>query len=233
MLKDSDRPFFAYYPMILTHDPFFPTPDTVESDDQKFGASNQERNYESNIEYVDKIISKILTELENKKILHNTAIIITADNGTLKRGKGKVQEIGVREPLIVSWPDQISNGGVRRELVDFSDIFPTLMDMAKASIPSDYIHDGRSFLPLLQGGSYSEREFVFSYLDVRQLARDKRWLMEGDGRFFDCGENRDPRGYKLYREVTNSTEAEVLEAKKRFEVYLSEKPKPTWPRKKK
>ena len=233
MLKDSDKPFFTYYPMILTHDPFFPSPDTVESDDQKSGASNQGRHFKSNIEYLDKIISSILTHLDKKELLHNTAIIITGDNGTLGRGKGATKEIGVREPLIVSWPDQISNGGVRRELVDFSDIFPTLMDMAKARIPSDYIHDGRSFLPLLQGGSYNEREFIFSYKDDHQLVRDKRWLLEGDGRFFDCGDNRDPRGYKLYGEVTDSTEPEVMKAKKRFEMYLSDKPKGAWNRVKK
>jgi arylsulfatase A len=233
MLKDSGKPFFAYYPMVLTHDPFFATPDTIEPDDAKATYSDQEVNFKSNVEYVDKTISKMLTQLEENELLNNTAVIITGDNGTLGRGKGRTQEIGVWEPLIVSWPSQISNGGVRRELVDFSDIFPTLMDMAKASIPSDYVYDGRSFLPLLQGGSYNEREYIFSYKDDRQLVRDKRWLMEGDGRFFDCGENRNPRGYKLYREVSNSTEPEILEAKRRFEVYLSDKPKGAWNRVKK
>ncbi len=224
--RESDKPFFAYYPMILTHDPFYPTPDTVEGDEGKLGPTDMKRNFKSNMEYMDKMVGKIIDALKESGQLENTAIIITTDNGTVTRGKGVSKEIGVYVPLIVYWPGVIENKGVRRELADFSDIFPTLMDIADVEIPEDYVYDGRSFLPLLTGEAYEEREFIFSYLGKDRLVRDKRWLLEGDGRFFDCGENRNPRDYKGYKDVTDSKDPEVLAAMARFEMFLKDKPAP-------
>lgn len=224
--QDSEQPFLAYYPMVLTHDPFFPSPLTIESPDEKFGASNQKRNFKSNVEYMDHNIGRILASLEKLGLRENTAVIITADNGTLHRGKGAAKEIGVREPLIVHWPGHVEKQGVKRELIDFSDIFPTVLDMAGVDIPEDYVHGGHSFLPLLMNEPYEEREFIFSYLDTRRLVRDKRWLLEGDGRFFDCGDSRNPRGYKEYKEVSHSDDPEVKAAMERFVSFLEDKPSP-------
>ena len=226
MTRESEKPFLAYYPMVLTHDPFFPTPVTVRSNEEKSGASDMDRNFKANVEYMDRCIGRMLDALDKNGLRKNTVVIVTADNGTLRRGKGAAKEIGVWEPLIVHWPGKIKDLGVKPELIDFSDIFPTLADIAGITVPEDYYQDGRSFLPLLLGHTYVEREFVFSYLDTRRLVRDKRWLLEGDGRFFDCGENRNPRGYREYIDVTQSNDPEVLNAKKRFMKFLEDKPAP-------
>lgn len=226
MLQESEQPFLVYYPMVLTHDPFFPTPLTIKSPEEKFGASKQERNFKSNVEYMDYCIGRILASLEEQGLSENTAVIFTADNGTLRRGKGAAKEIGVREPLIVHWPGHVEKQGVKRELIDFSDIFPTLLDIADVEIPEGYVFDGYSFLPLLENEAYEEREYIFSYLDIRRLVRDKRWLLEGDGRFFDCGESRNPRGYKEYKDVTDSDDPEVKAAMERFATFLVDKPSP-------
>lgn len=227
MITESDDPFMVYFPMVLTHDPFFPTPHTVQSDEEKYGNSQMERNFKANAEYMDYSIGRILKSLEEHGLRENTAVIITADNGTCcGRGKGTATEVGVREPLIVHWPGKVEKQGIRRELVEFSDIFPTLMDIAGISIPDDYVYDGRSFLPLLTGEPYEEREYIFSYLDTRRLVRDERWLLEGDGRFYDCGENRNPRGYAEYTEVTDSDDPDVLAAQERFMKFLEDKPAP-------
>lgn len=226
MTAASDRPFLAYYPMVMTHDPFFPSPATVTSDDEKSGASNMARNFKANVEYMDRCIGRLVEALEEKDLLENTAVLVTSDNGTLNRGKGRAQEIGVRAPMIVYWPGVVKAKGPKRELIDFSDIFPTVMDIAGVQIPEDYMYDGYSFFPLLRGRKYSEREYIFSYLDTRRLVRDRRWLLEGDGRFFDCGESRDPRDYATYSEVTHSDDPEVIDAKRRFLMFLMDKPAP-------
>lgn len=50
--------------------------------------------------------------------------------------------------------------------------------------------------------------------------RDRPWLLEGDGRFFGCGDSRD------HRDVTHSTDPKVLAARKRFERILQSLPRP-------
>ena len=63
------------------------------------------------------------------------------------------------------------------------------------------------------------------------MLRDKRWLLEAvdevygcpKGRFNDCGNNRNGRGYK---EVPDSKEPEVIATRARFEKILAKLPAP-------
>jgi arylsulfatase A len=117
---------------------------------------------------------------------------------------------------------------VSDELVDLSDILPTLVDFAGAKLPKGHIIDGQSFAPLLRGRKGPTREWIYSYLGDRQILRTKRWLLEDNGpgnpgHFFDCGNSQDGTGYK---DVTDSTTQEVLMAKKRFREILADKPLP-------
>jgi hypothetical protein len=87
--------------------------------------------------------------------------------------------------------------------------------------------DGKSLTKTLRGENVEHREWVFSYLGRGRILRDKRWLLEdeGDGtvRFFDCGDSRDGTGY---RNVSDSTDAEVAAARKRLETVLKDLPGP-------
>ncbi|HIJ54016.1 MAG TPA: hypothetical protein HPP66_12830, partial [Planctomycetes bacterium] len=133
-----------------------------------------------------------------------------------------------RVPMIVNCPGVVKRLGASDELLDLSDILPTLADFAGAKLPRGQIIDGQSFGPLLRGEKGPRREWVYSYLGDRQILRTKRWLLEDNGpehpgRFFDCGDSRDGTGYK---DVTDSTAPEVLTARKRFKEILADKPLP-------
>jgi len=224
--RHRDTPFFVYYPMCLTHGPFYVTPDTVKSEDGKF--KNLRQNFKANVEYVDKLIGRIINALESTGLRENTVVFFTGDNGTGGQGKGQTTELGARVPMIVNCPGVVKRLGISGELVDLSDILPTLADFAKAKLPKNHIIDGQSFAPLLLGRKGPAREWIYSYLGDRQILRTKRWLLEDNGpdnpgRFFDCGNSRDGTGYK---DVTDSTAPEVLKAKKRFKEILADKPLP-------
>jgi arylsulfatase A len=218
----QDDPFLVYYPMVLTHDPFFPTPATLKEDNEKW-VDNKDKNYRSNVEYMDHCLGRIVKTLDDLKLRENTVIIFTTDNGTSGCCKGKAIELGCRVPLVVNCPGTVLELGPRHELIDFTDILPTMAELAGTTVPEYYVHDGRSFAPLLLGDPYQEREWIFSYLDYRRLLRDKRWLLEGDGRFYDCGDSRDG---SRYRDVTGSDDPEVVAALNRFQRILQELPAP-------
>jgi len=222
--RHRDGPFFVYYPMCLTHGPFYVTPDTVKSEEQKF--KNFRTNFKSNVEYVDKLVGRIVQALESMGLRDNTVVFFTGDNGTGGQGKGQYTELGARVPMIVNCPGVVKPSKPSDELVDLSDIVPTLADFAGAKPPSGI--DGQSFAPLLRGEKGPAREWIYSYLADRQILRTKRWLLEDNGpghpgRFFDCGNSRDGIGYK---DVTDSTDPEVLAAKKHFKDILADKPLP-------
>jgi hypothetical protein len=58
---------------------------------------------------------------------------------------------------------------------------------------------------------------------THRFLRDKRWLLDGEGSFFDCGAIRDSVGY---RDVTQSSDPEVRAARKRFDQLLAKLPGP-------
>ena len=212
--------------MCLTHGPFYVTPETVESEDGKF--KNLRKNFKANVEYLDKLIGRIVEALEVAGLRENTVVFFTGDNGTGGQGKGQPTELGARVPMIVNCPGLVKRLGASDELVDLSDILPTLADFAGAEPPKGKVIDGRSFASLLQGEKGPTREWIYSYLGDRQILRTKRWLLENNGpdhpgRFFDCGNSRDGTAYK---DVTDSTKPEVLAAKKRFRGILADKPLP-------
>ncbi len=227
--RHKDGPFFLYYPMALTHAPYYSTPTTDPDETEKFRHSADK--FQENVEYLDKLIGRIVAALEEMGLRENTVIFFTGDNGTGGQGKGQPTELGARVPMIVNGPGLVKPIGRSDELVDLSDVMPTLAELAGAELPRDRPIDGRSFAFLLRGEPGEPREWIFSYLGDRRILRTKRWLLEDNsphhyGRLYDCGTRRDGTGY---REVTDSTDPEVLAIKGQFEVILTTKAVPMLP----
>lgn len=174
MQKDRDQPFFAYYPMVLTHPPLVNTPD--ESADTPIG------KHKAMVRYTDKILGELVAALETVGKRENTVIIWTTDNGTSRGlvgrykgqavdgGKSKTIEAGIASPFIVSWPAKIEANQSTQALVDFTDLFPTFLDLAGADVPKnlqinevEYPLDGHSFKPLLLDPQHTEgRPWILS-----------------------------------------------------------------------
>jgi arylsulfatase A len=226
MRRNKETPFCAYYSMCLTHAPWLPTPDSTRSPADR--TQKSKANFQANVEYVDKLVGRLVDALDELGLREQTIVIFTGDNGTGGDGKGQTTELGARVPLIVNCPSRVPETGARRELVDFSDVLPTLAALTGAKVPDDRPIDGRSFAHLLQGKDGPTRDWIFSYLGERRMLRDKRWLLEDNslanpGRLYDCGESRNGKGY---RDVTDSQDAEVLAARARFEKILVDLPAP-------
>ncbi len=224
--RHEDEPFFIYYPMALTHVPYYSTPASNPSEVEKFRHAGGK--FKENVEYMDALVGRIVEGLERLGLRENTVIFFTGDNGTGGQGKGQTTELGARVPMIVNCPGLVRPLGLRGELVDLSDVLPTLAELAGAEVPKDRPIDGRSFAPLLVGKPYEPREWIYGYLGGKRVVRTQRWLLEDNspdefGRLYDCGTSRDGTGY---REVTDSTDPEVLAAKRRMLEILADKPVP-------
>jgi len=224
--RHKDQPFFIYYPMCLTHGPHLPTPDSLRPGAAKF--KHLKENFAADVAYTDKLVGRIVKALEELDLRDNTVVFFTGDNGTGGAGKGQPTERGARVPMIVNCPGIVKPTGLSEELVDLSDVLPTLAELAGARLPDDHVIDGHSFAPLLRGEPYSSRQWIYSYLGDRRVVRTKRWLLEDNspshyGRLYDCGTSRDGTGY---REVTDSQDPQVAAAKKLVEGILADKPVP-------
>lgn len=168
---DANKPFFAYYPMILCHKPFQPTPDDAAF--REWDPANSDQSfYPSMVKYMDKIAGQILKKVNHLNISDNTIIIFTSDNGTphyfyslfngelIRGGKGKTNIYGTHVPLFVYWQGR-TRRGIDSSLIDFSDFLPTLCDIADGSTKGFGELDGVSFYHNILGDLGKNREWSF------------------------------------------------------------------------
>ncbi len=198
MERNKDNPFFLYYPMILVHSPFVPTPDSKEWQDENQRLKDEDRYFKDMVEYTDKIIHKLTVKIDELGLTENTIFIFTADNGThyklttqtvdgpFRGGKGTMPDAGTHVPMIVYNPSMIPEPFEYNELFEFSDFLPSFLEMAGIPIPDEV--DGRSFYPLFSGKEQPQRETVFVHYDPLKAGGPERWY----GRFVRNIE------YKLY-----------------------------------
>ena len=186
---NKDKPFFLYYSMVHVHSLIQRTPDS------KLGSDL----YSDNIAYMDKLVGKLLSTLDDLKLRENTLIVFMGDNGTAsiysERGsiggkalsgkKGSMLECGSLVPTIANWPGVIEAGKVNDLLIDSSDILPTFADLAEAKLPTKNVIDGRSFLPQLLGKKGNPREWIFIELGNKWYVRDAKWKLNREGELFD------------------------------------------------
>lgn len=203
--RHHDQPFFLYYPMILTHDPFQPTPNSANWDPKAVGeqVKRNTKNFADMVAFMDQMIGRLDRHLEALGIRDQTLLLFLGDNGTHKSitsrfrstdyqgGKGSTTRRGTHVPLIANWPSVIRQGRVCSDLISSTDFLPTLCAAAGVQAPQDI--DGVSFLPQLRGEPGTPRDWLYTWysprqrrdLNVLECAFDHHFKLYRDGRFFD------------------------------------------------
>jgi len=197
--RHREGPFFFYLAEHLVHGPILRTPDSKAD-------APPHQLYDDNIAYLDKTVGKVVAELDKLGLREKTVILFSTDNGTSQVGyqpqhdpamttgkiggravngrKGQLLEGGSRVPLIASWKGTLPAGGVRSDLIDFSDLLPTFADLAGAKLPEGVKFDGQSFAPQLRGQPGKPREWIFVQLGAGWYARNEGWKLSEKGELF-------------------------------------------------
>lgn len=207
--RHQDEPFFLYYPTVLTHDPWFETPDP---DRPGVAASRLPAGMASQARYVQVHINDMIKRLKDLGLYENTVIFLTADNATLRYGKGSASEIGVRVPLIVLG-GLVKARGRTSALVDYADMLPTIIDIAGVDPSTVEGLDGQSFKPALDDQpGFTGKPYIFSYLDAERTVRTRDYMMDGAGGIWRCSSTGNPQDHQLLpnNEDTAAIRAELL-----------------------
>ena len=233
--EKSDKPWFVYMPMNLPH--WVRNPDNPEKwgppwvpelDEnwQKTGKLVQ-NDFTACVRYIDYKLGGFLEHLKKTGQLNNTIVMYAGDNGTNLYGKSKPDtEKGPRVPFVVYAPGYLEATGACPELVDLTDVIPTCVELAGGKLPKDDVFDGHSFAPLLLGKPFEGREWIFSQWYGCRWLRTKQWLIDGRGRFYDCGANRNEWVKGAYKDVTESSDERVIAVRKNLERILGKLPAP-------
>jgi len=219
--KHRDQPFYIYYSLSHVHAEILPTPDS---------APDSRDIYADNVTYMDKLVGRLIAELDRLKLREKTLVVFFGDNGTanpradratiggrrLAGAKGSMLEGGGLEPLIVSWPGVVPAGRVNTDFVDASDFFPTFAELAGAKLPEKTILDGRSFVPQLRGEKGRPRDWAFNQLARMWYVREAGWKLNQAGELFDMSDA--PFAEKLV--PADSKDPAAIAARKRLQPVL-------------
>ena len=189
----SGKPFLGLLAVQIPHAPFkeitsLPDWDKAYADDPHFaGLADQTRQWAAMVTRIDAHFGNILAALEDPNndgnrsdsIADNTLVVFQSDNGGpggqnniqldanggLRGNKGKIQEGGIRVPLVMRWRAKINTESALKagtnsdRVVDVTDLLPTFCELAGAPIPLGI--DGVSIAPTLLGtGHQRNREFI-------------------------------------------------------------------------
>ncbi len=229
--RANPKPFFLYYPMGLVHAPFMPTPLNP-----KAGEKDGQENFKFMVEYCDNEVGQLMKKLEELGLRENTLVIFAGDNGldfrlhakfnghVVPGQKGQTGDRGSWVPLLTSMPGRIVPGQVLKELVDFTDFYPTILDFVGVPVPQfDGEHrentiDGVSFAHLLRGQQGMSREWVFSQIADKWFVRGEKYKLRENGELYDIS------GSPM-REILISQDLETAEsqiARKRLSEILAQ-----------
>ena len=243
--RNTDDPFFVYFPMTLTHRPLEPTPDSEEfaifdpPSNQTLGGktwnelegwADDAKYYKDMVEYHDKTIGRIVEKLDQLNIREETLIIYLGDNGSpievssymgnqeIPGGKGKTIDTGTHVPLICNWKNNIPESIVSTDLVDSTDFLPTIFDAAELQYPENYIVDGKSFYPQLTGEKGNPRDWIFFHFDAggRNKKPIQRFLRNHLWKLYEDGRMFDMKN-DLYESKVIFPENDSVESKENRE----------------
>lgn len=223
--RHKDKPFFLYYPMSEMHGPIVRTPDSKKGEDK-------DQLYADNVDYMDRLVGKLMAELDRQHLRDNTVVIFTGDNGTARFGvekatvdgksisgqKGTMLEGGSRVPLAVSWPGHTPAGKTNDDLIDFSDFFGTLAELAGAKLPEGLKIDSHSFAPQIEGKKGSPRDWVYVELNGKSYVRDKKFKLTARGEMFDLSE----APFKEIPVASDTKDTDAIAARKALQAVLDE-----------
>jgi len=189
--RPKDKPFFAIFNFIITHEsqiwvrknePLLVDPAKVKVPpiypDTKTVRQDIARNY-SNIIEMDKMVGKVLQELEEDGLMDNTIIFFYSDHGSgLPFYKRELYDRGLRVPLIIRYPGKALAGTWNDELVSFVDFGPSVLSLAGVPVPTHM--QGQPFLGDQKAKTprqyiYAARDRMDSEYDIVRAVKDKRY----------------------------------------------------------
>lgn len=149
--------------------------------------------YAAMVTKLDRYVGEVVARLKDLGLDKNTMIVFTSDNGPHREGgndpeffnssggfkgiKRQLTEGGIREPVIVNWPEKIQAGRVSEHIGAFWDFLPTFSQLASQKLP--FKSDGISLLPVLtKKGKQPQHEFLYWEFHEdggRQAVRIGKW----------------------------------------------------------
>ncbi|MGZ5221347.1 MAG: sulfatase-like hydrolase/transferase [Chitinophagaceae bacterium] len=184
--RKHEKPFFLSLMFNAPHWPWQAPDDQPYADTVAWTSGGSPAIYAAMMKSLDEAVGSIMKTLEEQKLVDNTVIIFTSDNGGEKFSdmgiyKGKKMQLwegGIREPAIVRWPGKIKANSTTNQVVTTMDWTATILALAAAKPHPKFPLDGINIMPVLQGKQKEVKRALYWRIFQRQkhkAMRDGKW----------------------------------------------------------
>ena len=201
--QDTTKPFFLFVAFNAVHAPYQETPFREINESYSHLTEKNRRIYAGMVTTMDAAVGRILKAVDEKGIKDDTIVFFCSDNGGpqpgtvtdnghLRAGKATLYEGGVRVPACISWPKKIKAGSVTDCPMHIVDLYPTLVNIAGASLKQKHPLDGRDLKDILWGGQAvgPDREILLNASPYTGALRKGDWKIVLNG---SVGSNGTPK----------------------------------------
>ena len=180
------------------------------------------RAYQAGVSFADAQVGKLMDRLDQLELWDSTIVIIMGDHGYHLGehdwwNKVTVFEDGARAPMLIWVPDALGMGKPTDSLMEFIDLYPTLVDYAGLAPPHKL--SGASLRPVLEDPNVSVKEAAYTQVTrgpkvMGRSVRTPRW------RYTEWGEGK--HGVELYDHSKDSGEYYNLSANPEYAHVVSQ-----------
>ena len=147
-IKADSRPFCLFVASSLPHGPLLTE---IENGMEGYPANNWTADWQ---------FGQFMEILAETGQADHTVVIFVSDNGSnTDRSKYTLFEPGVHIPMIIRWPGHVKPNSASDALVDFTDVMPTLLELAGGPVHEEM--DGKSLVPLMNGEDVELHDDLF------------------------------------------------------------------------
>jgi arylsulfatase A-like enzyme len=143
-------------------------PSMTDQDKMRWKFQRYMQDYLGTLRAVDENVGRLLDYLEANKLMENTIIVYTSDQGFYLGEHGWfdkrfVYDESFKTPLLISWPGHIRAGQRSDALVQNLDFAQTFLDAAGVPAPADM--QGQSLIPLVTGKPWNRDAVYYHYYE--------------------------------------------------------------------
>lgn len=157
------------------------------------------RAYQACVSFADAQVGRMLDALDRLELWEDTIVVLVGDHGYHLGehdwwNKVTVFELGSRAPMMVWAPGAAGMGHETSAIVEFIDLYPTLLDLASLEPPHKL--SGISLRPILEDPSRAAKDAAYTQVNrgqgIGRSVRTDRW------RYTEWGPDGE-KGIELYR----------------------------------
>jgi arylsulfatase A-like enzyme len=143
-------------------------PSMTDQDKMRWKFQRYMQDYLGTLRAVDENVGRLLDYLEANKLMENTIIVYTSDQGFYLGEHGWfdkrfVYDESFKTPLLISWPGHIKAGQRSDALVQNLDYAQTFLDAAGVPAPADM--QGQSLIPLMTEKPWKRDAVYYHYYE--------------------------------------------------------------------